>query len=306
MAQSTPQHANEPDTTDATSPGATGNDLSPNDEDIIEPLGDVEALELVEFNPTVEPEGEWIPPQPVLAYLKKHFTKSLDQAELDKVVKEFSKPQCSFLETPMLKNQVRDHLKKKGKDPHFGVEKTLYGLQGSVLNLTGPLTGLWTDLLDTNQKISREEIILLLQRVIFMVAGLSHSITQERRQIAWSRLNPVIKDISMEDTKKEKGATWFGENFMEKAANRMEEEKALAKFTSSPKESPAPKRRKYTQDPTDLHYFLEKGAPTQHSGGKFQRQQPYNQAHNRTQSFKRPQPQQQTRPPRKQSRQYIA
>jgi len=110
----------------------------------------------------------------------------------------------------------------------------------------------------------------------------------------------VIKDISMEDTKKEKGATLFGKNFVEKA---VEEEKALAKFTSSPKESPAPKRRKYTQDPTDSHCFLEKGAPAQHGGRKFQCQQPYNQAHNQTQSFKRPQPQQQTRPPRKQSRQ---
>ena len=107
----------------------------------------------------------------------------------------------------------------------------------------------------------------------------------------------------MEDTKKEKGATLFGENFVEKAA---EEENAWAKFTSSPKESPVPKRRKYTQNPTDLRRFLEKGTPVQHGGRKFQRQQPYNQAHNRTQSFKRPQPQQQTRPPRKQSRQYIA
>ena len=146
MAQSTPQRASEAGATNATSPGVTGNDLSSNNEDIIEPLGVVEALELVEFNPTVEPEGKWTPPQPVLAYLKKHFTKSLDQAELNKVVKEFPKPQCSFLETPMLDDQVRDHLKKKWKDPHFGAEKTLYRLQGSVLNLTGPLTGLWTDL----------------------------------------------------------------------------------------------------------------------------------------------------------------
>ena len=48
-----------------------------------------------------------------------------------------------------------------------------------------------------------------------MVADLSHSITQERRQIAWSRLNPVIKDISMEDSKKEKNATLFGEFYGE-------------------------------------------------------------------------------------------
>jgi len=111
-------------------------------------LEDAEALELVEFNPTVEPEGEWTPTQPVLAYLKKDFTKSLDHTELDKVVKEFPKPQCSFLETPILDDQVRDHLKKKGKDPYFGADR----LYGSVLNLTGPLTGLWTDLLDTNQR----------------------------------------------------------------------------------------------------------------------------------------------------------
>ena len=39
MAQSTPQRASEADATDATSPGATGNDLSPNNDDIIEPLG---------------------------------------------------------------------------------------------------------------------------------------------------------------------------------------------------------------------------------------------------------------------------
>ena len=118
-------------------------------------------------------------------------------------MKDFPKPQCRLLEIPTLDDQVRDHLKKLGKDPHFGAEKSLYKLQGSILNFTGPLTCLWGDLLDTKTKVRREEVILLIQRILLMVADLSHSVSQERRQIAWSRLNPVIKDISLED-KKEK------------------------------------------------------------------------------------------------------
>jgi len=90
LAQSTPQHAREGD---ATSPGTTENNtssshniVSPEDE----PFGDAEALELVEFNPTVECEDEQIPPQSVLAYLEKHFMKC--PAVLDNLVKELPKP----------------------------------------------------------------------------------------------------------------------------------------------------------------------------------------------------------------------
>jgi len=112
----------------------------------------------------------------------------------------------------------------------------------------------------------------------------------------------VIKDISMEDTKENKSATLFGEGFMEKAAKRMEEEKTLSKFTSSPKEMPVAKRRKYLQD---LCHFLEKGAPAQYGSRRYQHQQPHNQNHNWNRSYKQPQPQpqQQARPPKKQSKQ---
>jgi len=296
--QSTPSTNNE-DVSDPPAFEAGSSGLqNTSDEDIIEPLGDAEALELVEFDPAVESEESWIPPQPILAFVEKHFGKGLAPGELEKIVKDFPKPQCRLLETPTLDDQVRDHLKKLGKDPHFGAEKSLYKLQGSILDFTGPLTCLWADLLDTKTKVRREEVILLIQRILLMVADLSHSVSQERRQIAWSRLNPVIKDISLED-KKEKSATLFGDSFMEKAAKRIEEEKTLAKFTNSPKEPPPPKRRKYTQDPTDLRRFLEKGAPAQYGSRKHQRQQPYNHNQNRKQNFKRSQPQQQFRPPNK-------
>ena len=192
-------------------------------------MTDAEALELVEFDPTVESEGDWVPPQPILTFLEKHFSKSLIPEEQDKILKDFPKPQCKSLEVPTLDEQVRDHLKKKRKEPHFGSEKTLYKPR-----LHGPLTCLWADLLDAMAKIRREDVILLLQRVLFLVADLSNSIAQEWRQIAYSRLNDTGK----------KSATLFRETFMEKAIKRMEEEKTLAKFTAgSQKEAPAAKCR---------------------------------------------------------------
>ena len=122
--------------------------------------------------------------------------------------------------------------------------KALYKLQGFILNLnlTGPLTGLWTDLMDSSNKISREEVILLIRGSF---SWWQVSSMQERRQISWSRLNPVIKDISMEDSK-EKNAILFGDKFIKKATKRIEEETALVKQTSSPRVTSTQTPKVYT------------------------------------------------------------
>ena len=65
--------------------------------------------------------------------------------------------------------------------------------------------------------MKREDIILLVQRILVLMGSVSNTITQERRQIAWSRLNPLIRDISTEeDTKGKKSVTLFGGGFMER------------------------------------------------------------------------------------------
>jgi len=125
---------------------------------------------------------------------------------------------------------------------------------------------------------------MLVQRVLCLVANISNSITQERRQIAWSRLNPVIKDVPVEEDKRKKSVTLFGESFTEKATKRM---KALTKFTNMRKEITAAKRCKYAQDPSDLCRFLEKGAPAQYGSRKHQLYgQGYNRSHNPDQNHK--------------------
>ena len=119
-------------------------------------------------------------------------------------------PKCQALEAPKLDEQVNDCLEKIGKDPHFGSEKMLYKFQGQILDLAGPLTCLWADLLNSDIKRGYYPDGTADPSVSWSA---SDFITQERRQILWSHLNPLIKDISMEEDGKGKGTTLFDGGF---------------------------------------------------------------------------------------------
>ena len=143
------------------------------------------------------------------------------------------KPKCQALEAPKLDEQVNDRLEKIGKDPHFGSEKMLYKFQGQILDLAGLLTSLWADLLDSDIKIKKEDILLMVQRML--VGSDSNFTSQERRQILCSCLNPLIKDISTEEDGKGKGTALFDRGFIEKATKRIKDEKALSKRVTGTK-----------------------------------------------------------------------
>ena len=96
--------------------------VTEDDEDAIELLDEAEALELVEFDPSVEPKDSWQAPTPITSFLDKHFNKALSEEERSAIMKDFPKPTCKVLSAPKLDEQVKDQLKKKGKDPHFGSE----------------------------------------------------------------------------------------------------------------------------------------------------------------------------------------
>lgn len=58
-------------------------------EDVVSLLDDAEALELVEFDPSVKPMDTWDPPQPILSFLEKHFNRVLTDEEGDAIKKDF-------------------------------------------------------------------------------------------------------------------------------------------------------------------------------------------------------------------------
>ena len=143
-----------------------------------------------------------------------------------RIMKDSPKPSCKALKVPRLDEQVKEHLKGKGKDPHFGSERTLFKLQESLLDVAGPLTCLWADLLNSDTDPSKEDLLLLVQRALVLLGSSLHSISQERRKVAWAKINPKLKSLASEDHTK-RDANVFGPGFLEKAAKRVEADKAI-------------------------------------------------------------------------------
>ena len=137
-------------------------------------------------------------------------------------VKDFLKPACQALQVPRLDDEMKKQIKKAGKDPHFRAERFLYKLQDQLLDMAGPLTCLWADMMNKNAEVKSQEVILLIQRVLILLGSASQSITQERRRVAWSHINPTTVDLLTEDTEGEKKeeTTLFGGGFLERAAKR--------------------------------------------------------------------------------------
>ena len=101
-------------------------------------------------------------------------------------------------------DEVKEQLRQKGKDAFFGSEKTLYRVQEQLLDTAGPLSCLWADLLNKDATVSKEDIVMLVQRALLLLGSASNTITLERRKIAWSRFNPKLKSLASEEYDKRK------------------------------------------------------------------------------------------------------
>ena len=169
---------------------------SETDEDVIKLLDESEALELVEFDPSVSPKDSWEPPKTISGFLEKHFNRALADSEREAIMKDFPKPACEAMAAPKLDDEVKDQLKKKGKDPHFGAEKSLYKIQEQLLDVAGPLTCLWADLLNKQAEVSPEDILLLIPKALVLLGSASHSISQERRKNCVVQDKPAVEIAS--------------------------------------------------------------------------------------------------------------
>ena len=90
------------------------------EEDRVELLSEGEALEFIEFDPTVDP---WKAPSTITSFLQ---NRSLSDDEREAIMKDFPRPRCDALTTPKIDDDLKEQLKSRGKDPHFGAEKSLY------------------------------------------------------------------------------------------------------------------------------------------------------------------------------------
>ena len=80
--------------------------------------------------------------------------------------------------------------------------------------------------------------------------------------MAWSRTNPAINTLSdIPEETKGKENKLFGTGFLERAAKRLEDEKALPKVTVARQGPPPAKCHKQDQDPNDFRRFFGEWHP---------------------------------------------
>ena len=165
------------------------------DEDVVDLLDDAKSLELVQFDPMVGDDNAWEAREAITTFLEKHFSRIITPEEQEAIVKDFPKPACQVLQVPRLDYEI----KKAGKDPHFGAERSLYKLQDQFLDMAGPLTcHVWADMMNKNAEVKSQEVILLIQRVLVLLGSTFQSIIQERRRVAWSCINPTTVDLCID------------------------------------------------------------------------------------------------------------
>ena len=78
-------------------------------------LDEAEALELVEFDPKVNPKDTWEPPQVIATFLERHFNQSLSNEEWEAIMKDFPRPNYDAVVTSKMDDKVKEQLRQKGK-----------------------------------------------------------------------------------------------------------------------------------------------------------------------------------------------
>ena len=126
----------------------------------------------------------------------------------------------------------------------------------------GPLSCLWADLLNKDATVSKEDIVMLVQRALVLQV-------QSR-----SRFNPKLKSLASEEYDKRK-TSLFAQGFLEKASKRIEASKTLDKVSYNPSRLPPKKRARFDNDKDDLRHLLSRATSTWCGGRKNQCQQPY-------------------------------
>ena len=58
----------------------------------------------------------------------------MSDTEKENIMMDFPKPFCKVLIAPHLDEEMKALIKKTGKDPHFGDERSLYFLQQQLLS----------------------------------------------------------------------------------------------------------------------------------------------------------------------------
>ena len=103
-------------------------------------------LELVQFELVVDDDDAWKAYDIINIFIK-NFSHTFNK-RIDGIMGSWRTILSSRFFAPKLDEDIRKQIERAGKDSHYGVEKRLYNLQKQILDISGPLTCLWADILN--------------------------------------------------------------------------------------------------------------------------------------------------------------
>ena len=68
----------------------------------------------------MQDENTWEAGEVINTFLEKHLLHPLASEEREAIKKDFPKPASSALTVPKLDDEIKEQIKKAGKNPHFG------------------------------------------------------------------------------------------------------------------------------------------------------------------------------------------
>ena len=172
--------------------------------------------------------------QVITNYLEQHFRSSLSKDVRNSMHKTHPVPRTPVMKVPKVDRFMADHLKErlpKSRDSELGI------VQSALLSATGPLTCLWSDLLDNNlladesATINAHDVLNVIQRTLVLMGNANELLSQTRRR---QILQCVDKNLEKygKDPRPNSQEYLFGEEFCSQLKSKVESDTALSQVVS--------------------------------------------------------------------------
>ena len=163
-------------------------------------------------------------------YLEKHFRASLDKDVRKEMHKEHPVPRTPAMKVPKVDRFVLDHLNKRfprSRDAELGT------IQAALLRCAGPLSCLWSELIDNDllkdedSMINVHDALSVVQRTLVLLGNANELVSQTRRCNILRSVDQGLEKYGKEPPTNSEEFL-FGKEFCPKLKATVESDKTLA------------------------------------------------------------------------------
>ena len=180
-----------------------------------------------------EDDYHFRPHKVVHDYLERHFRRTLSKKERKAMIKADPKPDCEAAVTPEVDEFLQTFWKGKVNNSQDG---DLKQIQTALLNTTGPLCGLWSQLLEQglgkeSDLIQAPVVLDMIQRTLVLLGNANSLISERRRAHILHAVDPKLSKYAKGEFPKA-GKSLFGQSFVKEVVSQVEADTAICKASA--------------------------------------------------------------------------